>query len=190
MVRVFDELVRTITDGVRLTAIKQSGDQLTLEGFAQSNQAVSAYMSRLEQSKWLVSPELRIIQARGNDPFAPFEFALMVKLGNPGGGGRAATRRQRPRRGPRLRRERRHEASGHPQPRLPEPRWLAAPGEDRPRGDPRRGGDRRRLVLLHHPAAGGARGGAGRGDSAQGGVRAQAAQGGQLRGLPRAARPA
>ncbi len=83
MVRVFDELVRTITDGVRLTAIKQNGDQLTLEGLAQSNQAVSAYMSRLERSKWLTSPELRIIQVQRADPFAPFQFALTVKLGNP-----------------------------------------------------------------------------------------------------------
>ncbi|GIX32991.1 MAG: fimbrial protein [Lysobacterales bacterium] len=83
MVRVFDELVRTITDGVRLTNIKQNGDVLTLEGLAQSNQAVSAYMSRLERSQWLTSPELRIIQVQRTDPFAPFQFSLTVKLGNP-----------------------------------------------------------------------------------------------------------
>lgn len=84
MVRVFDELVRTITDGVRLTSIKQSGDQVTIEGVAQSSQAVASYMSRLERSPWLTAPALRIIQ-RGErfDPLAPSQFALMVRLGNP-----------------------------------------------------------------------------------------------------------
>ncbi|MGE0208676.1 MAG: PilN domain-containing protein, partial [Lysobacteraceae bacterium] len=50
MVHLFDELVRTGPEGVRLTSIKQAGDLLTLEGLAQSNARVSSYIRALEGS--------------------------------------------------------------------------------------------------------------------------------------------
>ena len=37
MVHLFDQLVRTIPDGVLLTSLKQEGQRLTLEGRSQSN---------------------------------------------------------------------------------------------------------------------------------------------------------
>lgn len=64
MVHLFDALVRTIPDGVVLTALKQEGDILTLEGRTQSNARVSAYMRNLEGSGWMTSPELSIIEAK------------------------------------------------------------------------------------------------------------------------------
>ena len=64
MVHLFDALVRTIPDGVVLTALKQEGDVLTLEGRTQSNARVSAYMRNLETSGWMTNPELSIIEAR------------------------------------------------------------------------------------------------------------------------------
>lgn len=84
IVHLFDELVRTIPEGVRLSAIKQAGTQLTLEGFAQSQSRVSIYMRRLEGSEWLTQTDLNIIEAKGEDPGSRFAFTLRVRLTQPG----------------------------------------------------------------------------------------------------------
>ena len=94
MVHLFDSLVRTIPDGVVLTALKQEGDTLTLEGRTQSNARVSAYMRNLEGSGWMTNPDLSIIEAKAEDKAAPgassgqaralpYAFSLQVKLANP-----------------------------------------------------------------------------------------------------------
>lgn len=83
MVHLFDSLVRTIPDGVTLTAIKQEGDILTLGGRSQSNARVSTYMRNLEGSGWMTNPDLNIIEAKGANPGLPYEFNLKVKLANP-----------------------------------------------------------------------------------------------------------
>ena len=97
MVHLFDSLVRTIPDGVVLTALKQEGDTLTLDGRTQSNARVSAYMRNLEASGWMSSPELTIIEARAQDAqeksgavvdikSLPYVFTVKVKLPTPGDG--------------------------------------------------------------------------------------------------------
>jgi type IV pilus assembly protein PilN len=83
MVHLFDSLVRTIPDGVTLTAIRQAGDELTLEGRSQSNARVSTYMRNLESSGWMANPELSVIEARGDNKGLPYAFNLRVKLANP-----------------------------------------------------------------------------------------------------------
>jgi len=82
-VHLFDELVRTIPDGVRLSSLNQNGDQLSLEGFAQSNARVSTYMRNLQASGWMAKPELSIIQVAGSDKGLPYKFDLTVTLQNP-----------------------------------------------------------------------------------------------------------
>jgi type IV pilus assembly protein PilN len=84
MVHLFDELVRTIPEGVRLTSLKQNGEQLTLEGQSQSNARVSAYMRNLESSGWMTNPDLSIIEAAGEDKTLPYKFNLVVMLTKPG----------------------------------------------------------------------------------------------------------
>ncbi|MFS8136941.1 MAG: PilN domain-containing protein [Thermomonas sp.] len=83
MVHLFDSLVRTVPDGVTLTAIKQEGDILTLTGRSQSNARVSTYMRTLESSGWMTNPELNVIEAKAGNPGLPYEFNLKVKLANP-----------------------------------------------------------------------------------------------------------
>ncbi len=92
MVHLFDSLVRTIPDGIALTNIKQEGEILTLEGRAQSNARVSAYMRNLEGSGWMTKPDLAIIEAKPAEKDAPiasasrelpYVFTLQVKLANP-----------------------------------------------------------------------------------------------------------
>ena len=67
IVHMFDELTKTVPDGVFINKLVQSGRNLTLNGVAQSNARVSAYMRRLEGSSWLKAPELNIIEAKGRD---------------------------------------------------------------------------------------------------------------------------
>jgi len=83
MVHLFDELVRTIPDGVKLNSIRQVGQQLTLAGTAQSNARVSSYMRALQQSGWVTGPALSIIEAKGDDRSMPFVFELKVMLTQP-----------------------------------------------------------------------------------------------------------
>lgn len=83
MVHLFDQLVRTIPEGVRLSSIAQSGQSLTLTGQAQSNARVSSYMRNLEESGWMANPDLSIIEAKGDDKGLPNAFSLRVKLQTP-----------------------------------------------------------------------------------------------------------
>ncbi len=83
MVHLFDELVRTVPDGLRLNSIKQQGAELSLDGFAQSNARVSTYMRNLQVSGWMTKPELSIIESRGKEQGLPYAFSLRVTLINP-----------------------------------------------------------------------------------------------------------
>ena len=62
MVHLFDEMVKTIPDGVRLTTMKQAGDVLTLEGVAESNARVASYMRNIDNSPWMGRTDLRKIE--------------------------------------------------------------------------------------------------------------------------------
>ena len=85
MVHLFDELVRTIPEGVQLSSIKQNGNLLTLEGLSQSNARVSTYMRSLESSGWMTKPDLKVIEAKSEDKSLPYVFSLQVTLTKPGG---------------------------------------------------------------------------------------------------------
>jgi len=87
MVHLFDEMVKTIPDGVRLTTMKQAGDVLTLEGVAESNARVASYMRNIDNSPWMGRTDLRKIEnktgAKDVDKKAPYVFSLDVKLRKP-----------------------------------------------------------------------------------------------------------
>ncbi len=83
MVHLFDQLVRTIPDGVLLTSLKQEGQTLTLEGRSQSNARVSTYMRSLDGSGWMTSPQLSVIEAQDGVPGLPYAFTLSVQLSTP-----------------------------------------------------------------------------------------------------------
>jgi type IV pilus assembly protein PilN len=83
MVHMFDELVKTTPDSVRLTGLKQAGDTLTLEGLAQSNASVATYMNNLDKSVSLSHSDLQKTEAKGTDRRNRFEFGLTVKLRKP-----------------------------------------------------------------------------------------------------------
>jgi type IV pilus assembly protein PilN len=84
VVHVFDELARTLPDGVYLTNVQQRGGSMSIQGFAQSNARVSAYMRNLDASDWFSDPKLSVIQAAGKSNVTDknSKFTLNVKLEN------------------------------------------------------------------------------------------------------------
>ena len=62
IVHLFDEMVKTVPEGVYLTAIKQTGNKLEIRGVAQSSTRVSSFMRNLDGSQWLRNPELEVVQ--------------------------------------------------------------------------------------------------------------------------------
>jgi len=66
VVHLFDQLVRTIPDGVYFTAIKQTGGKVQLSGVAQSSTRVSALMRNIESSEWLADPSLEKVETKGS----------------------------------------------------------------------------------------------------------------------------
>lgn len=83
MVHLFDELVKTIPDTVRLTSLSQNGQDLHLDGVAQSNASVAAYMRNIEASPWLANPDLGKTENKSGDSSLPFVFNLKTKLTKP-----------------------------------------------------------------------------------------------------------
>ncbi|WP_271409545.1 type 4a pilus biogenesis protein PilN [Pseudomonas sp. Q1-7] len=61
--RVFDQLVRTLPDGVFFTGLKMSGKSIAIVGAAESNNRVSNLMRNLDASEWLASPNLTEVKA-------------------------------------------------------------------------------------------------------------------------------
>ncbi|GAC1454131.1 MAG: type 4a pilus biogenesis protein PilN [Steroidobacteraceae bacterium] len=73
IVHVFDEIVRTLPEGVYLTAVKQNARKLKFDGVAQSSTRVSSFMRNIDGSQWLRNPELEVVQtAKGTGSGSSF----------------------------------------------------------------------------------------------------------------------
>ncbi|PIF19338.1 MULTISPECIES: PilN domain-containing protein [unclassified Acidovorax] len=63
-VHLLTELVKQLPDGVYVTAIRQAGQTITMQGMAQSNERVSELLRNLaSNTPWLAKPELVEITA-------------------------------------------------------------------------------------------------------------------------------
>jgi type IV pilus assembly protein PilN len=62
VVHLFDQLVKTLPPGVYLTSVTESGDNLTLEGTAESSARISTYLRNIDASPWLGDPNLQVVQ--------------------------------------------------------------------------------------------------------------------------------
>ncbi len=65
--RVFDQLVRTLPDGVYFTDLKMVGPSISVEGAAESNNLVSSLMRNQDGSEWLTAPNLTEVKAVSAD---------------------------------------------------------------------------------------------------------------------------
>lgn len=63
IVKLFDNISRTVPEGLYLTSLNRTGSQLLIEGKAESNTRVSKFMRNIEASAWLTHPVLNLIQA-------------------------------------------------------------------------------------------------------------------------------
>lgn len=85
MVRLFDQLVRTVPSGIRLLNVRQRADELTITGTSQSSARVSTFMRNLESSPVLHEPRLRIIEsgAEGTDAQMRYGFTVVATVRPP-----------------------------------------------------------------------------------------------------------
>ena len=85
MVHLFEQLVRTVPEGIRLLSVQQAGDVLTINGTAQSSARVSNYLRNLEASEFLHEPTLRIVEAEAEetDRELPYPFSVRTRLATP-----------------------------------------------------------------------------------------------------------
>jgi type IV pilus assembly protein PilN len=66
VVHLFDQLVKTVPDGLYLTSVKQDGRKIQLKGMAQSSTRVSTYMRNIDASEWLQDPALEVVESKGS----------------------------------------------------------------------------------------------------------------------------
>jgi type IV pilus assembly protein PilN len=83
IVRVFDELVRTLPDGVFYTELQKSGDRINVVGMAESNSRISTLMRKFEESDWFASPNLSNVSAAGSNRAGYSKFNLSVQQKTP-----------------------------------------------------------------------------------------------------------
>ncbi len=82
-VRLLDQLVRQLPDGVYLKSVKQTGQKVNVVGYATSNARVSTLMRNFEASPWLESPTLIEIKAVTVENALLNEFNLNVSISRP-----------------------------------------------------------------------------------------------------------
>ena len=86
IVRVLDQLVRTVPDGVFYTSLKTRGKSISISGVAESNNRVSSLMRRLDASEWLANPNLDKVSAALKYGDQATTFNLTVRVQAPASG--------------------------------------------------------------------------------------------------------
>lgn len=89
-VYLLEELVRQTPEGVYLSSIKQTGDEIALQGTSQSNERISDFLrNTANNSPWLQLPQLIEIRsatagaAAGREPRKVAQFSMRLKLKRP-----------------------------------------------------------------------------------------------------------
>ena len=82
--RIFDQLARTLPDGVYFTEVEMTGRNLSITGVAQSNNRVSDLMRNLDASDWFDAPSLTKVKATTAGQLDQANvFQLTVRLTQP-----------------------------------------------------------------------------------------------------------
>lgn len=76
VVHLFDELASRLPEGIYLKSLRQAGDKLTLQGYAQSSSRVSTLMRNIEASEWITAPKLIEVHASTLNNTRVHEFIL------------------------------------------------------------------------------------------------------------------
>jgi type IV pilus assembly protein PilN len=80
IVRIFDELVRTIPDGVYYRSLTRKGKNVSVSGTAESNNRVSSLMRKFDGSEWFTAPNLKSVKANPGfgDQANDFNMTVLV----------------------------------------------------------------------------------------------------------------
>jgi type IV pilus assembly protein PilN len=76
IVHLFDELVKTVPEGIYLTQMKETGKKLEIKGVAQSSTRVSTFMRNIDASAWLDNPQLQVVESTKDSPTGGSSFTL------------------------------------------------------------------------------------------------------------------
>jgi type IV pilus assembly protein PilN len=76
IVHVFDEVVKTVPEGIYLTSIKQTGKKLEIHGIAQSSTRVSTFMRNIDGSVFMDNPVLEVVETAKDSPTGGSSFTL------------------------------------------------------------------------------------------------------------------
>src|SRR3981189_3753605 len=76
IVPLFDEIVKTVPEGVYLTAIKQTGNKLEIHGIAQSSNRLSTFVRNIDSSVWMDNPVLKVVESAKESPKGGSNFTL------------------------------------------------------------------------------------------------------------------
>ena len=83
IVRIFDEMVKTMPQGVYYESVARTGDSIAIEGIAESYSSFTALLRRLEDSEWFkdIDPSDLSATDTGDDPLAEsYSFSLTLAL--------------------------------------------------------------------------------------------------------------
>lgn len=83
VVHLFDEVVKTLPEGVNLSSIERKGGDLFLKGVAESGPRISNFMRNIASSEWLDKSDLSEIGSDKNSGANRKSFVLKVKVGSP-----------------------------------------------------------------------------------------------------------
>ncbi len=83
IVHLFSEIVSSVPNGVYLESLTQTGNNLLINGEAESNARVSTYMRNLSASEWLKDPNLTVIEIEDITVNRISTFTLTVKQTSP-----------------------------------------------------------------------------------------------------------
>ena len=87
IVRVMDELVRSLPDGLYYDSLIRNGDEISIKGLSESNNRISGLMRNFESSDWFANPNLKDVSAvqskNSNSDDALNRFDLTVKQVTP-----------------------------------------------------------------------------------------------------------
>ncbi len=83
IVRVFDELVRTLPDGLYYSELQRTGERINIVGMAESNSRISTLMRQFEESDWFTNPTLSNVSAADNNRAGYSKFNLSVQQKTP-----------------------------------------------------------------------------------------------------------
>lgn len=76
IVHIFDEVARTVPDGIYLTKVVKQGRNFSIDGNADANNRISNYMRNLNNSEWFANPNLAEVKAQDKSEQSSFRLSV------------------------------------------------------------------------------------------------------------------